>query len=411
MSYWGGTDEGGGANTQTNTDWKPEIYTQTATNDGGNGGNGGVGDGNGGPGEYEHETPWYMDSMKYGQKFSFGAPPSSFGSVGSGGKGGAGMVGALGDFQYDKFGYDPYSGAAMSPETYTADTYTADTYTANPLAQDYQYGAFTSPNEAVDFREFQAPTQQEAAADQGYQFRLAQGQRALENAAAAKGMLRTGNTWKDLMDYGQGAASQEYDKVYGRQLGEHNLAYQQALQANQDRYGRAVQGWQMNRQNVGDMYGRALTDDQRRMQAQQLTEQSRTGAQRLTEQSRTGAQQLSEQSRFGAHAANLGVHQANYGIASGVHDRNFQGANTAYNYAMQRAMHESQLAESAASRAQSASAANAARGERAYDKAYGRAMDEYLLGYDQFKDAEQEAWNRNKWGVELGVRTAGSDNQ
>jgi hypothetical protein len=375
MSYWGGTDEGGGANTQTNTDWKPELYTQTATNDGGDGGNGGGGNGNGGPGEYEHETPWYMDSMKYGQKFSFGAPPSSFGSVGSGGKGGAGMVGALGDFQYDKFGYDAYGGPQM----------TAETYSANPLAQDYQYGDFTSPNEVVDFREFQAPTQEQAMADQGYQFRLAEGQRALENAAAAKGMLRTGNTWKDLMNYGQGAASQEYDKVYGRQLGEHNLAYQQALQANQDQYGRAAQGWQMNRQNQADMYGRALTDDQRRMQAQQL----------------------SEQSRFGAHAANLGIHQANYGIASGVHDRNFQGANTAYNYAMQRAMHESQLAESAASRAQSASAANAARGERAYDKAYGRAMDEYLLGYDQFKDAEQEAFDRNKWAVELGVRTAG----
>ena len=396
MSYWGGSDdEGGGANTQTNSDWKPEIYTQTATDDGGNGGNGGEGGGNGGPGEYKHETPWYMDSMKYGQKFSFGAPPGGGGGVSTGGKGGAGMVGALGDFQYDKFGYDAYGGPAMAAETYTADT-----YNANPLAQDYQYGDFTSPNEAVDFREFQAPTQEQAMADQGYQFRLAEGQRALENAAAAKGMLRTGNTWKDLMNYGQGAASQEYDKVYGRQMGEHNLAYQQALQANQDQYGRAAQGWQMNRQNQADMYGRALTDDQRRMQAQQLTNQSRTQA-----------QQLSEQSRFGAHAANLGVHQANYGIASGVHDRNFQGANTAYNYAMQRAMHESQMAESAASRAQSASSANAARGERAYDKAYGRAMDEYLLGYDQFKDAEQEAWNRNKWGVELGVRTAGSDNQ
>jgi hypothetical protein len=357
---WGGTDEGGGANTQTNTDWKPELYTQTATDGGGTGGGGGNGGdgGNGGPGQYEHETPWYLDSMKYGQKFSFDAPPSSFGSVGSGGKGGAGMVGALGDFQYDKFGYDAYGGPQM----------TAETYSAKPLAQDYQYQDFEAQPGFV------APTQEQAMADQGYQFRLAEGQRALENAAAAKGMLRTGNTWKDLINYGQGAASQEYDKVYGRRMGENQLAY-----------GRAANEWQMNRQNQADMYGRALTDDQRRMQAQQL----------------------SEQSRFGAHAANLGIHQANYGIASGVHDRNFQGANTAYNYAMQRAMHEAQLAESAASRAQSASAANASRAERAYDKAYGRAMDEYLLGYDQFKDAEQEAFDRNKWAVELGVRTAG----
>ena len=398
MGYWGATDEGTGG------DFTGQNYQQ---------GGAWAGQANprwqGKPGDNQAVVktddtkkkqdkksfnPWWRKSMGYDKFTAPGGGPGGGGGgggggVGTGGKGGQGMVGALGDFTFDNFSYDPYSGAAMTPETYTADT-----YTANPLAQNYQYGDFSSPNEAVDFREFQAPTQQEAAADQGYQFRLAEGQRALENSAAAAGMLRTGNTWKDLQNYGQGAASQEYDKVYGRRMGEHGMAYQQALQTNQDQYGRAAQDWQMNRQNQADMYGRALTDDQRRMQAQQLTEDSRTRS-----------QQLSEQSRFGAHAANLGTHQANYGMAAGAWDRNFGGNQAQYDYAMQRAMHESGMAESAAARAQSASAANARSAERQYDTLYNRALDEYIMGYDQHTAADQTEFNRMKWATELGLTT------
>lgn len=63
---------------------------------------------------------------------------------------------------------------------------------------------------------FTAPTPAQAAADPGYQFALKQGEDALTQSAAARGMLRTGGTLKDFVDYGQNAATQQYGNVYNR---------------------------------------------------------------------------------------------------------------------------------------------------------------------------------------------------
>lgn len=49
-----------------------------------------------------------------------------------------------------------------------------------------------------------------------YRFRFNEGQQALERSAAAKGMLRSGNTLAALANYGQGAASQEYGNEVSR---------------------------------------------------------------------------------------------------------------------------------------------------------------------------------------------------
>lgn len=54
------------------------------------------------------------------------------------------------------------------------------------------------------------------AEDPGYQFRLQQGQKAIERAAAAKGGRLGGSTLKELMRYGQGLASEEAGESYGR---------------------------------------------------------------------------------------------------------------------------------------------------------------------------------------------------
>jgi hypothetical protein len=54
--------------------------------------------------------------------------------------------------------------------------------------------------------------------DPSYQFRLKEGQRALENSAAARGTLLSGATAKALQNYGQEAASQEYGNAFGRAL-------------------------------------------------------------------------------------------------------------------------------------------------------------------------------------------------
>jgi hypothetical protein len=46
----------------------------------------------------------------------------------------------------------------------------------------------------------------------GYQFALDQGNQAINRSAAAKGMLGSGNVLAELAKYGQGMASQRYDK-------------------------------------------------------------------------------------------------------------------------------------------------------------------------------------------------------
>ncbi len=52
--------------------------------------------------------------------------------------------------------------------------------------------------------------------DPGYAFRLAEGQKALERSASAKGMTLSGAQARALTAYGQGMGSQEYGNAYNR---------------------------------------------------------------------------------------------------------------------------------------------------------------------------------------------------
>ena len=52
--------------------------------------------------------------------------------------------------------------------------------------------------------------------DPSYQFRVQQGLKALQASRAATGMLQTGQGLKDITDYGQQAASQEYQAAFNR---------------------------------------------------------------------------------------------------------------------------------------------------------------------------------------------------
>ncbi len=53
-------------------------------------------------------------------------------------------------------------------------------------------------------------------ADPGYAFRLAEGNRALERSAAARGMVMSGQMFKGLQRYGQEMGSQEYQNAFNR---------------------------------------------------------------------------------------------------------------------------------------------------------------------------------------------------
>lgn len=67
-----------------------------------------------------------------------------------------------------------------------------------------------------DAPEFNAPTWEGLQGDQGYQSRLGAGTDAIERSAAARGVLRTGGTLKDIMSFGQDLGTAEFDKAYGR---------------------------------------------------------------------------------------------------------------------------------------------------------------------------------------------------
>lgn len=59
-------------------------------------------------------------------------------------------------------------------------------------------------------------TMNDFQADPGYAFRMAEGAKALERSAAARGGLNSGRTLKELTRYSQGVASDEFNNAYNR---------------------------------------------------------------------------------------------------------------------------------------------------------------------------------------------------
>lgn len=57
------------------------------------------------------------------------------------------------------------------------------------------------------------------AMDPSYQFQMQQGIQAMDHSAAAQGGLLTGGHLKDLMTFGQGLASQDFNNIYNRLMG------------------------------------------------------------------------------------------------------------------------------------------------------------------------------------------------
>lgn len=74
-------------------------------------------------------------------------------------------------------------------------------------------GALSQMGNADFQRDFTASDFQK---DPGYDFRMQEGQKALERSAAARGGLQSGGTLKALSRYGQDYASNEYNNAYNR---------------------------------------------------------------------------------------------------------------------------------------------------------------------------------------------------
>lgn len=94
--------------------------------------------------------------------------------------------------------------------------------------------------------QFAAPTGVTEQNDPGYQFRLQQGQQALERSAAAGGAATGGAALKAAQRYGQDYASNEYDNVYKRELGTYQQNYNDLTADSSNAYNQGLSTYQQN---------------------------------------------------------------------------------------------------------------------------------------------------------------------
>jgi hypothetical protein len=89
-------------------------------------------------------------------------------------------------------------------------------------------------------------------ADPGYQFRLAEGMKALNQQAAARGGLISGAALKGAQRFGQDLGSQEYGAAYGRALTQYGAGVDRA----NTMYGRDLTGYGAQVDRANTMFGR-----------------------------------------------------------------------------------------------------------------------------------------------------------
>lgn len=118
--------------------------------------------------------------------------------------------------------------------TFTPPTYEAPDPYQPP--QPFSYGDFS-------YDAFKPPTLADAESEPGYQSSLKAGMGMLQNSAAARGVVRTGGSLKELMDYGIDAGQRNYQNVYDRS----------AKTYDRNRAG-AFSQWGANRDNAAQAY-------------------------------------------------------------------------------------------------------------------------------------------------------------
>jgi hypothetical protein len=173
-------------------------------------------------------------------------------------------------------------------------------YESGVAAQNALLGDFgNTPDWMRPFTEqFEAPTEEEARLDPGWEFRLAEGEKARQRAAAAKGTLLTGGTAKALERYAQDYSSEEYDKVYGRDLDEYMKRYGIFRTNEADRFNSQSQNraanlgiynsqWDQGRTERMDDYG--MWHDQQTMTLQEAQLQQNMERMRLEIAARLGS--------------------------------------------------------------------------------------------------------------------------
>ncbi len=145
---------------------------------------------------------------------------------------------------------DPNGGGGFQFPTFTPPTY------QGPGA--YNPGQYQAP-QPFSYQDFQAPTLEQAQSQPGYQFARDQGQKALENSAAARGMLRSGGTLKDLFSWGDQFAQQNYGNVFNQNAQVYNTNRQNAADNYNTNVANQLSAYGVNNQAGLGAYNANLT--------------------------------------------------------------------------------------------------------------------------------------------------------
>lgn len=114
------------------------------------------------------------------------------------------------------------------------------------------------------------------ADDPGYQFRLQQGQKAVEQSAAARGGAMSGGALKELTQYGQGFASNEYQNAFARNQQQLQNLFQGAG------LGMNAVGQQSSNLNQNSALGSSILGNASALDASVLGQNSALASQNLT---------------------------------------------------------------------------------------------------------------------------------
>ncbi len=220
-----------------------------------------------------------------------------------------------------------------------------------PAALNYQN---LSTPDNFQYQEYKGPTAAELQQDPSYQFRNKASLDALENSAATKGVLRTGNTALGLIGKAGENASQEYQNVYNRglatnqannqgRLGAAQFDAQTGLAYNQNANQNALQFGQQNIQNAFNAneanYGRSATEAQQGFSNQfNVNQANNQGQNAATQANNTNALNVGQANISNAlnatqanNAANLAYGGQNFQQGFATNQANNQGALAAQN--------------------------------------------------------------------------------
>lgn len=301
---------------------------------------------------------------------------------------------------------------AQNATTQQAQTAQAQAIMASPAYA--QAGPAVQAQMLANPEKFGGVSEADMKADPSYAFRLSQGQGALENNNAARGLSRTGGAYKGLIDYGQNAASQEYQNVYNRKFGEFNNAFAQNYQVGATNASNKLQAdtfnsgqtQQTNLANAGFQNNANLTN----AGAQNSMAQFNVGAQNDTSRFNAGSTNSANQfnagsgnqaAQFGAGAYNnasqFNAGAMNQGQQFNVgNNLNAQGQNVSNSLTAQNANNANRLAYQGQNYGQAANTYGVNQG--AQNQAYNQALGTYganLQGQNQGYTQALGGYNAN----------------